>query len=306
MSTLGEEHDEGSNDETGQPVLFETKNLVVGADQRIEFGTMSARGPTIACQGTAAQLLPAFFDRRLIQEGQLLVWGRAPEELLRRRVAAYVPLSLPLPAATQVLDAITLSASLVGADRNDARQALGTCKMSGHQKKKLGELSRLQSRLVALAHGLCGSPDVLFIENLFMDLDEAEIEVLETIFDAELADTARICAVDSGSPGSRSLMLRSSEVLVGAGTSVLPPQPPSQVPADGYWVTCSGDSATLAAKLEAAGALVARSPRPSVLLVRRSRGHEIFQAAQEAGTSIVELCPQSSEGISPSRATSGA
>lgn len=304
MSASGEE----IADSGGEPprVLLETKDLVIDHIERIEFGTLSAHGPTVACQGTAALLLPALFDHRIVKQGQLLVWGQAPEELLRQRGAAYVPLALPLPASTRVLDAISLSGSLVGADKNDARQALGVCKMLGHRNKRLGELSRLQSRLVSLAHGLCGSPEVLFLENLFADLDETEIEVLEAIFDIELSGRSWICAVDSRSPGSRSLMLQASEVLVGAGTRVLPPQPPEQVPSDGYWVTCAGDAAPLATRLETAGALVTRSPRSSVLLVRKSRGQEIFRAAQEVGTPIVELCPHPSEGISASRATSGA
>lgn len=294
------------DDPTPSQPLLETRDLVIGEGLRLVVGTMTVDGPRIACEGSAHLLVRALADRRLIHEGQVTLCGRPAEDSLRDRTAAYVPRSLPLPSATRVLDAIVLSGRLVGADRNDAEHALSLCRMGAHQKKKLGELSRLQRRLVALAHGICASPNLLILEDLYRDLDEPEIEIIEAILDTQLDERNWIAAVDQTSPGSRSLLLRASRVLVGAGTQVLPPQNAAQLPSDGFWVTCSSDAGVLAERLQQSGARVTRSPHPAVLLVRDARGQAIFRAARDCGTSIVELSPQPRESISPTRATSGA
>lgn len=271
--------------------LFESKGLTLGGELPLEVGSMTARGPRVALWDEAGALVPAFFDSSRLREGSLLLRGRKPADLLASGQAALVPQRLPLPEGVKLLEALTLSARLIGLSRADAERALGRCRLTAHGGKKLGELTRLQSRLSGLAHGLIGAPRLLLLENPFADLDDAESAIVEAVLDVELADRSFIAACSSRDPASRALALTADEAICPAGNRLLPPAPPRLESASGYWVSCSDNAERLAALLSSEGAHVAKSPRPSVLLVRGTKGSTIYRLAREAQLNVIELTP---------------
>ncbi len=276
--------------ESSVPAL-ETVALSLGGETPLEVGSLVAKGPKVALWDDSAALLQAMIDDTRIASGSLLLFGQPAQVLLASGKAAYVPKKLPLPGSVKLLDAMTLSARLVGLTKSDARRALGRCRLGELEKKRLGELTPLQSRLACIAHGISSFPRVLLLDNVFADLDEPESAVVEATLEAELEDRSVLVACRARDPSSRTLALNCDEAITTAGNQVLPPSKPRAKTAPGYWVSCTSEAAPLAGLLESQGAEVARSPRPSVLLVRRATGATIYRAARECGLVVLELTP---------------
>lgn len=273
------------------PPLLEARSLVLSGKHHLEVGSFVARGPKIALLDEAGRLLRLLIDPSSIKSGTVLLLGRDPALSLAEGQAAYIPTSLPLPGSVRVLEALSLSAHLLGLSKSDARLALSRCRLSALDSKKLGDLTRLQARLASIAHGIIGEPKVLLMENVFADLDEPETAIVQAVLGAELKGRSYIVACASSDPGSRTLALESDEALRAAGNMVLPPTRPEPEIAPGYWVSCLGEVAPLTERLRSQGAEVARSPRPSVFFVKSVTGAAIFQAAKETGLVVLELTP---------------
>ncbi len=274
-----------------KPPLFESTGLVLKLETSLEFGTMTASGPLVALWDAAGGLLNAMVKTEVIEGGSLRLRGRPPADLLSSGEAAYIPGQLPLPPNIKVLDALSLSARLVGLSKNDAKNALTRCRLTTLGSKKLGDLTRLQTRLCSVAHGIMGNPEVLLVENVFAELDEAESAILQAIFEAEVLGRSCIIACRTTDPTSRDIALLCDQAVSTAGNQALPPQKPALETAPGYWVSCSGEVTDLAASLRGEGAEISRSPLGSVLLVRRKSGAAIYRAAEEVGLAILELTP---------------
>lgn len=271
--------------------LLETKSLVLGGENLLEVGSLTVRGPKLALWDECGRLLRSLISPAPNQSGTLLLLGRHPAFWLSSGEAAYIPASLPLPSNVKLLDALSLSARLVGLSKSDARHALSRCRLLALESKKLGDLTRLQTRLAGIAHGIIGEPRILLLENLFAELDEPETAIVEAVLELALEQKSYVIACASSDPGSRTIALRCDEALRAAGNQVLPATQPKPETAPGYWVSCLGDVAPLTELLKRQGAEIARSPRPSVFFVRRAKGAAIFQAARETGLSVLELSP---------------
>lgn len=279
--------------------LFETRSLLLAGESPLAADSIAAEGPKVALWDKAGGLLRGFIEPDLISSGTLLLRGRDPAFWLASGAAAYVPQVLPLPGSVKVLEALSLSAHLLGLKKDDAKRALARCQLSALESKKLSELTRLQTRLTCLAHGIIGSPRILLLENLFLDLDEPETAIVEATLEVELEDKCCVMACSSDDPGSRTIALSCDEAISTAGNQLLPPARPRAENAPGYWVSCLGDVAPLTELLKSRGAEVARSPRTSVFFVKRVGGAAIFQAAKESGISVVELTPSGVRRDSP-------
>lgn len=271
--------------------LLEAVSLSLGGETPLEVGTLVAAGPKIALWDDSALLLRAMLDDSLITSGSLLVQGQSPRTLLASGQAAYIPRELPLPGSVKLLDALTLSGRLVGLAKSDARRALDRCQLGTLESRRLKDLTRLQTRLACIAHGIVSLPKVLLLENAFSDLDEPESAIVESILQMELIERSCLVVCRARDPSSRTLALDCDEAITTAGNQVLPPEKPSLQTAPGYWVSCTSEATTLADLLVRQGAQVARSPRPSVLLVRSVSGAAIYRAARDAGLVVLELTP---------------
>ena len=161
-----------------------------------------------------------------------------------------------------------------------------------------GKLTALQKRLVSLAHGLVGAPQILIMEDLFQDLSEAEVDVLESILELELADVRFIAGVNYELAPSRRLVARSDAVLMATSGEIMPPVRPSEISRSAFWVTSGPGGTRLHEALAASGANVTRTPDSSVLLVRNHSGRQILSAAAAADTTILALSPLLDDHIS--------
>lgn len=258
-----------------------------------------ANGPKIALWDKAGYLLRGFLEPELMESGTLLLARREAAFWLASGQAAYVPQVLPLPQGVKVLDALSLSAHLLGLGKADAQSSLARCQIAALGSKKLGELTRLQTRLVCIAHGLIGAPRILLLENLFHELDEPESAIVEALLEVELEHRSYLVACAADDPGSRTLALGCDEAISTAGDQLLPPTKPQAMNAPGYWVSCLSDVGPLSDLLRSQGVEVARSPRPSVCFVKSAGGAAIFRAAKEAGIHILELTPSGVRRDSP-------
>jgi ABC-type multidrug transport system ATPase subunit len=184
-----------------------------------------------------------------------------------------------------------MSASLVGVDKTGVELAVERCHLSAQLKRPLEELTRLQCRLAGLAHALCGQPDILFLEDLFSDLDETEAEVIESVLEVELLERKWICAMEPEGRAARSILMMADEVIGTTGNRLVPPISPESLRSEGFWVVCQGKPNSLSTRLENLGAKVAKSPHEGVLRVHGLSGLQIFRAAKEDDTQILELSP---------------
>lgn len=275
------------------------RSLLLGGENRLTADSLIASGPKIALWDKAGSLLRGFLAPESIESGTLLLAGREPALALASGLAAYVPQNMPLPPSVKVLEALSLSAHLLGLGKSDAERSLARCQVTALGKKKLGELTRLQMRLVCLAHGLIGSPQILLLENLFHELDEPESAIVEALLEVELEHRSCLIACASDDPGSRTIALGCHEAISTAGDHLLPPTKPRAENAPGYWVSCISDVGPLTELLKSQGVEVARSPRTSVCFVKSTSGAAIFRAAKETGVGIVELTPSGVRRDSP-------
>lgn len=282
---------EKQNLDSSVPPLLETRSLVLGGGRRLEAASLAAHGPKLALWDECGHLLRALIEPQQIQSGSLLLLGKEPAFWLSSGEVAYIPTSLPLPGNVKVLEALTLSARLLGLSKSDARLALSRCRLGALESKKLGDLTRLQSRLSCIAHGVLGEPRVFLLENVFAGLDEPETAIVEAVLAALLDQKSYVIACSSADPGSRTMALGCDEALRAAGDQILPPSPPKLETAAGYWVSCLGDVTPLTELLKSRGAEVARSPRASVFFVRSLAGAAIYRAAHEMGVPVLELTP---------------
>jgi ABC-type multidrug transport system ATPase subunit len=248
-------------------------------------------GPSAALWEGAGALLKAMIEPERIESGTLLLCGETPETLLSQGRAAYIPTSLPLPGNVRARDSLVLSGSFLGLTKRNAAEGLAQFRLTAHANKSLQDLTRLQMRLLCLAHGFLGAPEILLLENIYADLDDAEAAIIETLLDEVLPGRAYLAIVSNADASSRSLALSCHEVLALSGNRLLAPAPPSQLVARGFYATCLSDAGPLAELLKSRGAEVTPTPHPSVLLIRNSTGRAIFQAAHEIKVGIVELTP---------------
>lgn len=264
---------------------------------RLRDGTLESQeriqtsGSSLVFTGRAQLLVPALSELVELESGSFSVLGRPFRDLLSSHEAGYAPLALPLPARARLGEALNLSARLVGVDKTGVAHAMDRCHLSGQKKRSLGELTRLQSRLAALAHALCGQPQLLILEDLFSDLDEAESEVIEAILDVELRDRKWIFALDPESTSARSILMLADEVIGATGGRLTPPVRADTLRSHGFWVLCSGNLDSFSARLRNLGAEVTQSPHEGMLRVHGAQGLEIYRAAGEENTLILELSP---------------
>jgi hypothetical protein len=274
-----------------EPPLFRAEALRL-ADGSLESPeSIQTTGSSLALIGRAGGLVPALCELVALESGSLTVRGQSPSLLLSSHKAGYAPRSLPLPGRARLGEALKMSASLVGVDKTAVEISVERCHLTAYMKKPLGELTRLQSRLAGLAHAISGQPEILFLEDLFSDLDETEAEVIETVLEAELLDRSWICAIDPEGRSARSILMMADEVIGTTGNRLIPPMSPQSLPSGGFWVVCQGDLEAFVSRLEGLGAKVARSPHEGVLRVHGPSGLQLFRAAKTEGTQILELSP---------------
>lgn len=286
------------------PALLEFSELELRGSPFDQVEHFSLRGSSIACLGGAVSLVHALVDPSSVLRGKLLLQGQSPEEVLRLNRGAYAPKRIPLEPGLKTFEALRLSARLVNIDKNQVSDAMKRCGLEDCHNRPLGKLTRLQARLSGLAHGLCGNPELVILDDLFDSLSDDESETLATILATELKGRSWIAALSADCQASRALMLRADQLLATSRSQLLPAIKPDSFDPHSFWVVCLDEAHHLAVRLRQAGADVAESPRDNALLVVGCTSLHILQHARELQACIVELSPSISGEDFPNHATS--
>ena len=287
-------HSDRSTDRS-QPLLH-VEDAILLTPARVEIALWDVKGTSLVCLGEAASLVQACVAPELLESGRLELLGREPREALRSGDVGHCPSRLPGGEAFRVRDALGWSRRLIspergGSTKSDVDEALDRVHAGQLGKKKLTELSRFQARLVGLAHGLLGRPQLLLLEDPFAELDDGESELVEAILDEALENRSFIAGLRSESPWTRRLASRAQQAVFVSGGRGMEPTAPSRVPGAGLWITTEGDVTALATALGERGHRVTLSPHPSVALVQGAAGLDVFDLAERTGTALVGVAP---------------
>lgn len=284
---------ENTAESPGERALLLAENLELGHDGRVLSwpDTVSVRAERLLCVGQAEALLTACVDPTLIRRGSLRLRGDAPRDLLLSGRAGYCPKDLPVPPEFRVFDALLGSARLIGLGARDVEQALRRAEADGLGRRRISELGRLERRLVGLAHGLTGSPELFLLEDPFTGLEDDAAELMLAVLERELEGRAWITGTDLASPWSRRWAQTAELALSADGEALLGPVAPQELVSPGSWARFDQVNGDLVDQLTGRGAEVITTPNQHVLVVRRLGGLAIADVASQTGASLLELVP---------------
>ncbi len=285
---------------SAEPPLLEAQALELPGGN-FEPASFYVRGKSLSCPESAGLLVDAIFDSSLILKGALMIGGASVQESLRNAQTGLVPCQLPLPESVRVRKSLLMSARLIGCGSSEVDEALERCGILKLSKKYLKALSPLEHRLVSLAHGITGNPEILVLRQLFHELDQEASLHLDAVLDRTLENRRWIAQTQDNLPSSLRLNLRAEHVL---SRQTMKPQRTLDFTPEAYWVRSHDSLEALAQALEKKGTRVSVGPNPLSLLVHCQRAQDIFADALKLGISLTEMMPAQSEGFSASRARS--
>ena len=120
----------------------------------------------------------------LPDDGEILLWGRPPEELVRERVG-YLPEERGLYEKMRVLDHLVFLAELHGVSRTVGRDRamrwLGEYEAASWARRTVEELSKGQQQTVQLIGALVHEPDLVVLDEPFAGLDPVNVARLREL-----------------------------------------------------------------------------------------------------------------------------
>lgn len=254
-------------------------------------GAARVEGQRVCCFGKAAALVDAMVRGHRLEAGEILCWGRPVSELLREGVAGFAPMELPATPSAKLEKTLTLGARICGFGKKDVRVALERCHLAGHAGSRLRDLDPVGRRLAALAHALCGNPPLVIVQDPYLELEDADAEIVQQVLEDELSARSWIVSVTGHEPFGRRLASRASQCLFAAGGELVGPVPAEELRHAGYWLVLSEPTDALHSALLAAGLQTTETSRSNVLLVHGSSGLAILKAARDCQVRVLELEP---------------
>jgi hypothetical protein len=284
---------ESAFESTSEPPLLVAEDLELTLSGRsISWpGAVSVRARRLLCVGAAQALLAAAVDRSMVRRGSLKLQGRNPRELLLSGEAGYCPRALPVPPDFRVFDALLGSARLIGLGGADVHHALARAEAEGLARRVVKDLGPLERRLVGLAHGFTGHPELILLEDPFEGLEDDAAELVLSVLSRELEGRSWIVGTRLASPWSRRLAQTAELALSADGGTLLGPISPRELVTKGSWVRFDQITSSLVSLLTERGAEVVRTPSQHVVLVRHLSGLSIADVATQAGAALLELSP---------------
>lgn len=254
------------------------------------FPSFQFAGRLLGLLGDASLLLRACLHPKQIRGGSLQILGRPASEGLLSGDIGYCPSHFPVLPSARVKEVLLVGARLIGNGKSSVEDALQTVASEALGAKTFSSLTRLESSLVGLAHGILSHPKVLFIDDLFASLDELEAELFAEHLDRELRGRSAVFRADPTSP-FRHYLEQTEAVLVGNCGEIVGPVPPKFLAFDCLWVTLNEPSSAFSAELEARGATLQATTGGRTYLIRRADARAILAAAEQAGVFVRSLVP---------------
>lgn len=254
-------------------------------------GGVRVEGSSVCCLGKAAALVHAMTHPERIAHGEIRCWKRTIVEHLRGGSAGYAPARVPSIPSAKLAKTLTMSARLAGFGKADVMEALERCHIAGHAGRRWGELDPLSRRLAGIAHGLCGNPRLLILEDPFSELDDESAELVLEVLEDELSNRSWIASITDEQPLGRLLAGRADHCLLSAGGEITGPLAANQLTHSSSWVVFRQPADAVRRELENSGIHATETARPEVLLVHQASGLAILRAAQRCDVQVLEVEP---------------
>ena len=149
---------------------------------------MALLGPNGAGKSTAIALLLGLLPA---DAGEVALFGQPPQQLGARRRIGVMLQSAGIPDNSKVVELLELTRSYYPQPRSVA-ECVALAGLEGLLKRRYGQLSGGQQRRVQFALAVCGSPQLLFLDEPTTGLD---IEARQMLWQAIRSLVANGCAV---------------------------------------------------------------------------------------------------------------
>lgn len=170
------------------PLLELNEARIDGAHGALFEGvSCTPEGLRVGLVGPWEPLFGLLSQRLRLLSGRVQIVGQSPREALQTHSVGVAPAAWVAPKAWRFGQYLGESAALLGVGTREAgrqvAEVVGRMGLERVVSKKIGLLSRLEYRVLALAQGALGCPKVLACESPFYGLDEAESATLAGLID---------------------------------------------------------------------------------------------------------------------------
>lgn len=287
-----------------KPALFETRGLRWKRQPALSSSDFCLDGNSVYLHGTKRLFDAMVEPASHLLAGEFRILNQAAREVLRSGAAALCPSRLPAPDTTRLIDALTMSAGLLGYAKSDVLRCLEQVGLAPYRKTRLLALSAEQERRAGIAHGLITNPKLLVFTQPFFDLPSGARQSVSQLMEQVTRDRSWMLAGEANCSVSHKWRERATWIIYAEGEQLLATRTALPTPA-AYFLHVKGRAKGLTAELRNTGAVVTPSTNPQVLLI------EALDAAQITGVcatfsecSVVSLEPAEEAGFRNSHAKS--
>lgn len=285
-------------------VLFEARGLKWKTHVTVSSDDLRLEGTSGYLHGTKL-LFDAVVEPKLhLLAGEFYILGAPAREALRSGEAGFCPSHLPAPSTTRLIDALTMSAQLLGRSKNDVLRCLEQVGLTASRKEPLLELTPLQERRAGIAHGLITNPKVLLFAQPFLNLTDGGRQALSQLMEQVTRDRLWMVAGEAACPVSQTWRKRAEWIVYSSENRLVATQ--AALPqATGYFLRLNGATSGPISELKNAGAVVTPSENSRAFLIEALDESQISQICASFSTcTVVSLEPAEEAGFRNSHAKS--
>lgn len=281
--------------------LLEVEDLEIGGPTPLRIPHFHARtrhlGLVEEGTGLRSALLLALVRRPTLGRfRKFLIDGVPLTEALPSGVVGYVPRTLGEEANATALEALRASATLLGLGAREARRALEAVGLGELGKTPLVRLTRLDHRLLGLAHGLLGAPRTLVFEPVWHGLTRPELDHLERLTTG-LLGRLRCLVLGGTGTGSEREFLEALGAFARLSESGLSDPKPLRGPSAFRVVVADGRERFETGLVEE-GLSVERCLRPDMLVISGAEPDRLLRVAERTSVALLEMEPDGPLGAS--------
>lgn len=287
-----------------KPALFETRGLRWKSHPALSSSDLYLDGKSAYLHGTKLLFDAMVEPASHLLAGEFRILNQPARQALRSGEAALCPSRLPAPNTTSLIDALTMSAGLLGYSKSDALRCLEQVELVPFCRTRLLALTAEQQRRAGIAHGLITNPKLLVFTQPFLDLSNSARQSLSQLMEQVTRDRSWMLAGEASCSVSHKWRERATWIIYAEGEQLLATKTALPMPA-AYYLHVKGRAKGLAAELKNAGAVVTPSANPQVLLVEALDAAQIAKVcAAFSECSVVSLEPAEEAGFRNSHAKS--
>lgn len=210
-------------------------------------------------------------------------------DALASGAVGYAPRLLDDASTVSVREVLEAGARLLGAGSREVREALERVGLAPRTKDSLARLTALEHRLLGLAHALVGRPRTLVVEPLWQGLTRPELDHLERVATALLAEHRWVLFGGTGSGSEREFLesVGFFSRLTEAGAS----EPKALRAPSALRVLVRGERERLAGAFAEEGLSFELCFRADGLVVRGLEANALLTIARRVAVEVLEIVP---------------